>query len=270
MTTAEKIQANLVALGFTNTSATAIYNKIAQAVGQIVDNTVSEITNSETTITNLLISQYGYGKPLYYTAAALMFQYGDNLIVNMSINPVTGAPFLNYVYAEVDTTKQIITQAAFEAVDSGPTVQLFLKVATTDSVSGLLVPLSNPQYTAFVNYFLNFQVAGLPVSVINAAANILDFTSVCTYFSTYDLPTLQANIATALNSFQKAFQFNGEFYSGDLESYIKTNVPGVRDFFISNTTLDGIPFNGSQSLLSGYFNYNTNVPSEVTYNPVTS
>lgn len=269
MNTADQIQANLAAMGFTNTSAMAIYNKIAQAVGQVVDNTITEIGNSETIITNLLISQYGYGKPLYYTSAALGFQYGDNLIVNMAINPVTGAPFLNYIYAVPDTTKQIITQAAFEAVNSGATVQLFLKVATKDAVSGLLVPLSIPQFTAFSNYFLNFQIPGLPISVISAAGNILDFNSVCTYFATYDLPTLQTNIAAALISFQTSFEFNGEFYDGDLEDYIKQNVPGVRDFYISSTTLDGVPFSGSQSLVSGYFNYATTVIAGITYNAVT-
>lgn len=269
MSTADKIQSNLVAMGFTNTSALAIYNKIAQSVGQVVDNTISEISNSETIITNLLISQYGYGKPLYYTSAALAFQYGDNLIVNLTINPVTGAPYLNYIYAQVDTTKQIITQAAFEAINSGGTVQMFLKVATTDTVTGLLVQLSGPQFTAFSNYFLNFQVAGLPISIINAAANILNFNAECTYFATYDLPTLQSNIATALNNFQKQFQFNGEFYSGDLQDYIKQNVPGIRDFFVFNTTLDGVPFSGSQSLISGYFNYQAGITGNINYQPIT-
>lgn len=269
MSTADRIQQNLAALGFTNTSAMAIYNKIAQAVGIIVDNTIAEITNSETTITNLLISQYGYGKPLYYTGAALAFQYGDNLIVNMAINPATGAPYLNYVYATIDTTKQIITQAAFEAVNSGGSVQMFLKVATVDPISGLLVPLSGDQITAFNNYFLNFQVAGLPISVINSAANILGFSAECTFFSTYDLPTLQGNIAQALLTFQKTFPFNGEFYSGDLQDYIKQNVPGIRDFFVFNTTLDGNPFAGSQAMTSGYFDYAVNITDGISYQSVT-
>lgn len=268
-TTADKIQGNLIAMGFTNKSAMAIYNKIAQSVGQIVDNTISEITNSETTITNLLISQYGYGKPLYYVAAALMFQYGDNLVVNNAINPATGAPYLNYIYAVTDTTKQIITQAAFQAIASGATVQLFLKIATTDPVSGLLVPLSVPQYGAFSSYFLNFQVAGLPISIINTAGNILNFQAACTYYASYDLPTLQSNLATALTNFQKQFEFNGEFFAGDLQDYIKNNVPGVRDFFAFNTTLDGAPFAGSTTLISGYFNYQTGIATGITYTPIT-
>jgi len=267
-TTEQLIKANLQALGFTNTSAAAIYNKIAQAVGIIIDNTVAEINNSETIITNLLISQYGFGKPLYYTENALAFQYGDNLEINMAINPATGAPYLNLIYPVIDTTKQIIKQAAFQTITSGNTTQLLLKVATIDPISGLLIPLSTPQLNAFTNYFLNFQIPGLPISIINIAGNTLNFTSIATYFASYDLPTLQTNLLTALLAFQDSFVFNGVFYDGDLQDYIKSNVPGIRDFFISNTTLDGVPFSGSVDLSAGYFNYVTGIINQVTYNPI--
>lgn len=266
MTTADRIQANLIALGFTNTSATAIYNKIAQSVGQIVDNTVTEINNSESIITNLLISQYGYGKPLYYVQNALNFQYGDNLIINTAINPVTGAPYLNLIYAVIDTTKQIISQAAFQSTDTGGnSTLLFLKVATLDQTTKLLVKLTDVQLAAFEAYMLNFELPGLPLNIISQDANILGFNALCTYYTSYDLTTLESGIATVLNTFRDTFQFNGEFFAGDLQDYIKQNVPGVRDFFINSTTLDGIAFSGSSTMGSGYFDYVVNIVDNISY-----
>lgn len=270
MATIDQINANLAVFDFDSESAVSITNKIADAIAPIIDNTITEINNSETIITNLLISQYGYGKSLYYTANALTFQYGDNLIVNTQINPVTGAPYLNLIYAVVDTTKQIIKQAAFDSVTAGNATQLFLKIATIDSLSGLLIPLTTLQLNAFTNYMLNFEIPGLPLNIINLDGNILNFSSTCTYFAAYDLPTLQTGVSSALTTFQDNFMFNGQFFAGDMQDYVKSQVPGVRDFYVYNTTLDGVPFAGNQSLPAGYFNYATNILDEITYNGVQS
>eukprot|EP01037_Dinobryon_pediforme_P011474 gene11474-11570_t len=178
----DTIVANLIALGFSNPSAEAIYNKFAEAAGVAVDNTITEIANSENIITNLLISKNGFGKVNYYTQAALAFQYGDDLIINTAINPDT----------------------------AGNAIQLILKVATTD-INGNLAPLSPAQLLAFQNYFLTFEILGLPVVIVSIA--------------------------------------------GELQDYIKQNVPGVKDYYIYNTTIDGLPFNGFTDLSSGYFNY---------------
>lgn len=258
-TTQQTIEANLIALGFNNTSATAIYNKIAEAVGFTVDITNQEIANTEQVILDIINSQR-YGRANYYTENALAFQYGDNLIVD----PET----FDYVYAVIDESKQIINQAAFEEIASGNSSQLFLKIATVDPLTGQLVALSTPQLNAFTSYFYVFQIPGLPISIISAAGNVINFTSICTYFATYDLATLQANLTTALNTFKNTFTFNGVFFDGDLEVYIKANVPGIRDFYIANTTIDGAPFGGSQSLPAGYFNYDASVFTNINYTAI--
>lgn len=271
MATQDQITANLIALGFTNSSATAIYNKFAEAAGLTVDNTLTEIANSENIITQLLIAKDGYLKSDYYTAAALAFQYGDDLTVNMDINPVTGKPYLTNIYAVIDPTKQIINQAAFEEiVNEGALSQLFLKVATKDPISGLLVGLSPLQLTAFSNYFLTFEAPGLPVSIISTDGNVFNFFAVATYFAAYDLPTLQTDIANALTAFQDSFQFDGELFIGQLQDYVKNAVPGLKDFYIYNTTVDGAPFGGFVSLNSGYFNYQTGITDNITYKAVAS
>jgi hypothetical protein len=255
MATQDQITSNLILMGFDNPSQAAIYNKIAEACGLVIDSTLTELINSQTEIFNIINTQR-YGKSGYYTGKALAFQYGDNLV----IDPVT----LDYVYAVIDSTKQIVKQAAFEDISS----QLFLKIATQNTTTGLLEPLTVAQYNAFVNYFTVFEIPGLPVTFINLPGNILYFNAVATFYATYDLPTLQTNLLNALNAFRSSFTFNGTFYDGDLEQYIKTNVPGVRDFFINNTLIDGAPFAGSISLPAGYFNYVNNIQNNITYTPV--
>lgn len=255
MATQDQITANLIALGFDNPSQAAIYNKIAEACGLVIDSTLTEINNSETEIFNIINTQR-YGKSGYYTGKALAFQFGDNLI----IDPVT----FDYIYAVIDATKQIVKQAAFEDISA----QLFIKIATLNNTTGLLEPLTIAQYNAFVNYFKVFEIPGLPVTIINLPGNILYFNATATYFATYDLPTLQTNLLNALNNFRSSFTFNGTFYDGDLETYIKTNVPGIRDFFINNTLIDGVPFSGSIALPAGYFNYVNNIQNNIAYSPV--
>lgn len=259
MATADIIKANLITMGFDNPSDTALFNKIAQGVGVPVDNTITEMTNSQNIILDI-INKQRYGKSGNYTAKALAFQFGDNLVVD----PVT----FEDVYAVVDVTKQIIKQAAFEEIVSGNSSQLFLKVATLDTTTGLLVALTQAQYDAFVNYYVNFELPGLPITKISNPANILAFSANATYFATYNLTTLQANLLAALNSFRDSFAFNGEFFAGDLQNYIRQNVPGIRDFYLFNTIIDGAAFAGSISLSSGYFNYITNIQNSITYIPV--
>ena len=254
MSTQATIQSNLLALGFTNTSQAAFINKVAEGLGVIVDNTLQEFTNTEAAILSI-ISNQRYGKSSYYTASALAFQYGDNLTQDSNGNPV---------YSDIDTSKQIIAQAAFENIVSGSTSQLFLKIATTD-ISGNIIPLSTAQFSAFQAYFNNFEIPGLPVTVISNDANLLSFNAICTYYATYDLATLQSNLTAALTSFRQTFAFDGVFYCGDLEDYIKANVPGVRNFYISNTLIDGVAFSGSTTLGSGYFNYITNILTQILY-----
>lgn len=259
--TATTIASNLTALGFDNPSAAALYNKIATALGITIDQTIQEMTNSENNILSIINSQR-YGKPGYYTSTALAFQYGDDLVTD----PIT----LDLIYATIDASKQIINQAAFEEIVQGTSSQLFLKVATLDPVSGLLTNLNAPQYSAFSAYFTNFELPGLPVSIISNPANILNFNATATFYSTYNQATLATNVQNALISFRNSFLFNGEFFNGDLSDYVKQQVPGMRDFFITTTSIDGLAFNGSISLAAGYFNYIANIFNQITYIPVSA
>ena len=242
-TTEDQIKADLIALDFDNPSDLALYNKIAQAIGIPIDATVQEFTNSENRILNIIVTQR-YGKGQYYTQKALAFQLGDDLIVD----PVT----FDDVYAVINPLNQIIAQAAFEDLGSG---QLFLKVATLNAATGDLQALTTPQKAAFDDYFVNFELPGLPVTKLSLPPNVISFSAILSYLKTYNLDNIKANVKTALTAFRQAFPFDGEFFLGDLVTYIKQNVPGVRDFYAYNTALDGNPFAGFIKLPAGYFNY---------------
>lgn len=257
MTTYETIIANIQAgmPQLNSKSVAAMFGKFAEAVAQVVDTDLAEQANTKTIITDV-VSQQSYGHSQYYIDAALAYQDGDDLSIDA---------FGNFFYANIDVTKQIITQAAFVENVVGTTVNLVLKVATTDSVTGLLTALSPTQLTAFTSYFSNFELPGLPVSIVSIAGNTLAFNANIVYNKTFNLSTLQSNVATALLDFQSKFTFNGVFHNFDLESYLVTNVPGVTSVYLSSTTIDGTPFAGETALLAGYFNYGS---TSITYGSV--
>lgn len=259
-TTQDLISANLSTLEeFDNPSAEALYKKIAQSVGDNIDLTLREFSNSENRILKIINDQR-YGRSGYYEAAALAFQFGDDLVVD----PVT----FDDVYSVIDPSKQIIAQAAFEEIVSGSSSELFLKVAKLDPLQNILVQLSQDEQAEFADYYKNFEIPGLPIGIVALPANLLGFSSVATYFKTYNLATLKTNLAQALINFRNTFQFNGEFFNGDLQDYLKQTVPGMRDFFISSTTIDGEPFSGAISLTAGYFNFIAGILDLITYSAV--
>lgn len=261
--TQTQVASSLQALGFDDPATLALFEQISQGIGVPIDNTILEFSNNQALFLQT-ITQKNYGKSGYYEGWAKAFQLGDDLI----IDPTTG----NDIYAVIDASKQIITQAAFEELVQGQNVQLFLKIAKTDPVSGLLVPLLGTELAEFQPYFQTAELPGIAVSIVNNAANVLAFNANVTFYKTYNLTTLQTKLLAALNSFLSTFQFNGEFFNGDLSDYVKANVPGVRDFFIYGTTLDGIGFSGDTLLSSGYFNYLpqilSNIATAFNYIPV--
>ena len=231
-----------------SSSATSFVSKIAEAIGQVLDNILAEFTNTQNIITELIVNK-NFGHSQYYTEYALAYQDGDDLIVDTTTGKL--------IYATIDSNKQIISQAAFDK--SNPT-SLVLKVAYIDPSTGLLAALPTAKKTAFDSYFGNFEIPGIPISIISDNPNTLTFNAKITYNSNYNLATLQANIATALITFRDTFKFNGVFDDYLFENYIVNNVPGIISVYLSDTTMtdsSGAPqsFSGSTKLSAGYYNY---------------
>lgn len=244
------ILSNLQALGFTNISDAAIYKIQAQGIGSFIDNILTEFANTKNSILNT-INTLRYGKSNYYETVAKGFQFGDDLI------PAIGD--LDPSYAIIDPSKQIINQAAFQNINDS----LSLKVATSNLLTGGLQQLTIPQLAAFQSYFTNFEILGLPVTIVSLPGNVFGFNAIHKYNSGYDLTTLQANTLAALNAFDNTFLFNGTLYTNQVSDYIKQNVPGTIDFFLTGTTIDGVPYSGSTTLQAGYFNYIQNIANNI-------
>lgn len=239
----------------TNTSAAAFDEKIASAIAPNIDNTISEIANSESIITNIIGSQR-YGRGGYYQQKALEYQEGVDLTVDANLNPV---------YASVDTSKLLIKQAAFDTASSGNNQILTLKVAALDTDTNSLRALTTEEKEGFDNYFVLFEIPGLPVNKVSLDANIFDFSAKVTYYATYDFNNIVNEITSQLYNFRNTFNFNGVLYVNDLETYLKSNIPGIRNVSLSNTTIDGDSFENEVVLLSGYFDYPAGILTGFTY-----
>lgn len=226
-------------------SVAGIINKEAEAIGQVIDNTLAELDNTKSIITQT-ITDKNDGHAGSYIANALMYQEGDSLSIDSNGN---------YYYLVIDTTKQIIKQAAFNEIIAGVSATLVLKVAYLDPSTGLLAKLPTAKKTAFDSYFSLFEKPGLPVTKISNDPNILAFNALITYDPTYDFTTIQTNIAAALITFRDTFTFNGIYRNYFLENYLVINVPGVVAVYLSGTTIDAVPFSGDAILSAGYFNF---------------
>jgi hypothetical protein len=240
-----------------NNSVAAIFNKIAEALSITIDNTIKELANTETII-NANIAANNYGKSGYYINAALQYEDG----IDMVIDPIT----LNWIYDPVDVSKQTISQAAFDEAN------LILKVAYIDPDTNLLAKLPTDILNRFRDYFNTsglggFGIPGIPIQIISSDPNIFNCSSfVVTFYGSYSLVNIQADVEAALIAFRDGFQYNGIFYLNDLTDYLKANVSGIRDVSITGPEIDGTGFSGSTILSSGYFNFDGAL--SITYNAI--
>lgn len=239
-----------------NPSQLALFYKIAQAVAISVGATQEEIENSKLIIDNIIGTQR-YGRSGYYTSKAKAFQYGDSLV----IDPDT----LDYVYAIIDTDKQIIKQAAFDIAISGGAQILTLKVAKLNPDTNKLIALDSTEKAAFDGYFLSYEIPGLPVTKVSLAANVFSFAAIINYYATYDYNSIVSSVIAALYAFRDNYEFDGVLYVNDLETYIKNNVVGIRNVSLSNTLIDNVAFSVSKNLSAGYFDYITGIENNITY-----
>ena len=263
MTTFDQIISNIKSVFSSsnlNPSNVSLYGKIANSIAPIIDNTLAEQVNTQNNIEDIVSSKQ-IGKAGYYVEQALLFQYDlvNNIGTSLVIDPITK----NNVYSTIDTTLQIIKVAIFDENT------MTLKVAYLDPITNSLQALP-VNYTAngrtvnllqiFQNYFiLVAEFAGLPINKISLSPNIFTFESIVTYYSSYDLPTLQANVVNAILAFRDSNPAsNGILYLNDLSDYVKNNVQGIRNFAVVNPLIDGNPIIGETLIKAGYFNYPIN------------
>jgi hypothetical protein len=258
-TTFEIIMTNIAAgvPELTQTSNMDIFASVARAIAISLDNTNVELQNTQNII-NTIIGNLRYGRSGYYTSKALAYQDGDDLVVD----PIT----LDYIYATINTDKQIIKQAAFEISNSGSAQILSLKVARLNPDTNKLDALTSDQLAAFNTYFLNYEIPGLPIFIVSNSPNIFNFSAQIDYISTYDRSAIVSAVTAGLFDLRDNYNFNGILYINDIEAYFKSNIPGIRNMTIVNPTLDGVAITTpSVRLTSGYFDYPTGIENNMIY-----
>jgi hypothetical protein len=239
-------------------SVAAFISTIARNVAISLDNTKTEIDNTKAIIQDIIGGQR-YGRGGNYVDRALAFQYGDDLIENIDTH--------DYEYAIIDSTKQIIKQAAFQIDDSGGGQILTLKVAAYDNTNKLR-KLTTLEKSSFDGYFLQFEIPGLPIYKSSSDPNIFTFSATITYYGTYDRNKVINGVISSLYTFRDSFKFNGTLFTNDLEDYLKSNVPGIRNVSLFNTAIDNTTYIESINLLAGYFDYVSNVSDFLTYTAI--
>jgi hypothetical protein len=253
----DQIWANIQALipTLNNVSETGPEKQIARAVGLALDVASIELTNSQTNINSIIGQRFGSAAD--YVRIAKAYQEGYSL----SINALT----LEYYYSVIDLTALLVVQAACEVVSSGDTQVITLKVAKLDTVTNKLAALTSGEKTDFDSYFQVFEIPGLPVKKVSLDPNIFGFNAEVSYYNQYSLTGIQSAIAAALITFRDSYEFNGELYTNDLETYLKNNVAGIRNVSLSNTQIDSVNFTGYISLTAGYFDYIDLIETNFTY-----
>lgn len=241
----------------TNTSAASVYQRMVVAFSSVVNTVLTEIKNTASLIEEY-IEQNRFGSSQYYIKAARAFQYGDSLQFDEYYKPY---------YAQIDTSKQIVAQAALDILESTIKIggqdyliqTLTLKVARRDEF-GQLAKLNSNQLQAFQVYMQNFLVPGIPISIKSLDANTIKFSSmVCTYSPEFDLSTIQSEVQAAMIAFRDQSSFNGTFYTNHLEQYVRSNVVGVIDFWLDGAQIkiddEWQSFDQKVVMPAGYFNY---------------
>lgn len=156
----------------------------------------------------------------WYKTKALAFQYGDTLVDSDE-------------YSIIDATKQIVKQVAIVEGDR----KIVAKIATLQGDE--LVKLSDiNQVNAFATYMDKVKDAGTLLQVVNEDADKLkvdlDF-----YYDALivrnDGTTITTNInvvETAIKSYLKSLDFNGEFTLMKMDDYLQ-NATGYKDLKIN-------------------------------------
>lgn len=251
-----KAKIQLAISELTNASAASLWQRMSDAFFDVVNSVLSEISNSLIVI-KTTIANNRFGKPQSYVDAAYYYQQGDELLFDSNFVPY---------YAVIDDSKHLIAAAAFEQINNVANISgayiiiptITLKVAKLDGTE--LAPLTPAELTAFDGFLDNYRIAGVYLPVVSLEADIFRMNGVLvTYDTSYNLTTIKTGIETALTEYRKQKRYNSTLYINEVSSYVKSNVPGVIDFFISDAYLvsgdSSILINGSIQLPAGYFNY---------------
>lgn len=147
----------------------------------------------------------------WYKTKALAFQYGDNLVDSDE-------------YEIIDIEKQIIKQVAIVEGDR----KIFIKIATLDGTELVKLP-DNSQVESFSSYIHKVKDAGTQIEIINEDADKLKINLDFYYDAlVIDSEGIEINtginiVETAIKSYLKSIDFNGEFDINKMIDYLQSS-----------------------------------------------
>lgn len=187
------------------------------------------------------INQRVNGTPDFYANALLQYQMGDELVIRED--------GLAFGYANIDETKQIITQVSYSesSDDTNLDSKLILKAAM--GTKGNLTALPSEELTPINSYINKLKFAGTRIEVISREGDIL-IPRVQAY---YDGAILEAevydNIEEKLNDYIMNIPFDSSIYTSKIveairsaehvtDVYIDTSAIPEQGFFIASYDAD--------------------------------
>ena len=226
---------------FNSDSKMSIMNGIAWCVAAVIFSFESLLDVFMVDIAKVIENRVN-GTPIYYINAVKKYQKGDELLVRED--------GLAFGYAEVDNSKQIVTQASYIESTSDVNIdnKLILKVAT--GKVGKLEAIDSEEMVLIQSYINKIKFAGTRIEVISREGDIL-IPRVSVY---YDGAALESKvydyIEEQLNLYMQKIPFDSAVYVSDIiaairkaqhvkDVYIDTDATPIQGVFIVQYNADG-------------------------------
>lgn len=206
---------------------------------------IEQLIYSNNTQIDQILTRKQYGTQQWYKAVAIQYQHGDTLAIDEY-----GLPG----YAQPDAEKQIIAQCAVQALDG----VIHIKVAKL--VDGLLAPLDNDEYNAFLHYMKMRMPIGLSLILISTAPDLIRLNADLYISSQHMTATIEDEVKEKLLAYRDSFEFNGIITLSDLYN-VFGEVQGLKSAEITQLGWYAPDFGSDfepitrATTYSGYFNY---------------
>ena len=241
-------------VGCNSPSQVSKYNTIAYIVGASISVFDQLLDLFRVEIDSKIDSINPATRP-WYGRKALEFQNGDIVLLQLDNNQVN---YLNYYYAIIDATKQIITRVGISVtVDKN----VLIRVAKGTDTLG---PLSNTELSNLQAYFDEISPADAVIVAESIDPDLVAITGTFYFngqYTTTMLEDIKAGVKSYLATLSSVNNFTGVFKVIDLEIYLR-QITGMQDLKISDIECrqnvvafgSGIPMVTAYTLLQTAYN----------------
>lgn len=183
-----------------------------------------------------------YGTLPWWKQMVVEFQLGDSLEV------IDG----RMAYAEVDEAKRIVTAATIG------TVGRVLSIKVAKGTDGQRQALTADERVALQSYVDAIKPVGLVANVYSGSANVVAVTGRVVYSGQRTKAVIEGEVEAAIGQALSDLKFGGTLYASAIVQAV-LGVDGVEDFYVTGSTMDGLPWQGDVVPASGYVVAGSNV-----------